>query len=103
MIIGLAGGPVKRFIAKLYIKNKRDQELIKLINSQKLKDVLIQQKKVLESDVLVIITQLFWMHFPAIVGKEDLKQPWKKQLMTGASNIRELKMSIIFIFIQYYQ
>jgi len=67
MITKLAGGPVKRFIAKRYIKNKTDKELIKLINSQKPRDVLLQQKKVAEADVLVFITQVFWMHFPALV------------------------------------
>jgi len=67
MIIGLAGGPIRRFIAKWYIKNKTDEALIKLINSQKPKDVLSHQKKVAEADVLVFITQVFWMHFPAIV------------------------------------
>jgi NAD(P)H dehydrogenase (quinone) len=76
MIIELAGGPVKRFVAKLYIKNKSDEDLIKLISSQKPKDVLIQQKKVSEADILVIITQVFWMHFPAIV------KGWMERVLT---------------------
>ena len=76
MIIGLAGGPVKRLIAKWYIKNKTDQELIKLISSQKPKDVLVQQKKVSEADVLVFITQVFWMHFPALV------KGWMERVLT---------------------
>jgi NAD(P)H dehydrogenase (quinone) len=76
MIIELAGGPVKRFIAKLYIQNKSDDELRKLINSQKPKDVLLQQKKVSEADVLVIITQVFWMHFPALV------KGWMERVLT---------------------
>lgn len=67
MIIGLAGGPLKRFMAKIYIRNKTDDDLKKLIYSQRPKDVLEQQKKVAEADVLVIITQVFWMHFPALV------------------------------------
>ena len=67
MIIELAGGPVRRLIAKLYIKNKSDDDLRELISSQKPKDVLIQQKKVAEADVLVFITQVIWMHFPAIM------------------------------------
>ena len=67
MITELAGGPIRRFIAKLVIRNKTDQEIIKLISSQKPKDVLLQQKKVAEADVLVFITQVFWMHFPALV------------------------------------
>ncbi len=76
MIIGLAGGPIRRFAAKLYVKNKSDQELMKLINSQKPKDVLKQQKKVADADVLVIITQVFWMHFPAIV------KGWMERVLT---------------------
>ena len=41
LIVGLAGGPVKRLIAKWLIKNKTDDDLIKLIYSQKPKDVLL--------------------------------------------------------------
>jgi len=67
MIIELAGGPVRRLVAKLYIKNKSDDDLRELICSQKPKDVLAQQKKVAEVDVLVFITQVIWMHFPAIM------------------------------------
>jgi NAD(P)H dehydrogenase (quinone) len=76
MIVELAGGPVKRFIARQYIKNKSDNDLIKLISSQKPKDVLEQQKKVAEADVLVIITQVFWMHFPALV------KGWMERVLT---------------------
>lgn len=76
MIVELAGGPVRRLIAGLYIKNKTDQELIKLIGSQKPKDILAQQKKVAEADILVIITQVIWMHFPAIV------KGWLERVLT---------------------
>jgi len=75
-IMELAGGPVKRFVAKRLIKNKTDEELVALINSQKPKDVLIQQKKVSEADVLVFITQVFWMHFPALV------KGWMERVLT---------------------
>jgi NAD(P)H dehydrogenase (quinone) len=75
-IIALAGGPVKRMIAKMYIKNKTDKELIALIRSQKPKDVLQQQKKVAEADVLVFITQVFWMHVPALV------KGWMERVLT---------------------
>jgi NAD(P)H dehydrogenase (quinone) len=76
MIIELAGGPIKRFVAKLYIKNKTDEDLIKLISSQKPKDVLLQQRKVSEADILVFITQVFWMHFPALV------KGWMERVLT---------------------
>jgi NAD(P)H dehydrogenase (quinone) len=76
MIVELAGGPVKKFIAKMYIRNKTDDDLINLISSQKPKDVLKQQKKVAEADVLVFITQVFWMHFPALV------KGWMERVLT---------------------
>jgi NAD(P)H dehydrogenase (quinone) len=76
IIVELAGGPVKRMIAKWYIKNKTDDELITLIGSQKPKDVLRQQKKVAHADVLVFITQVFWMHFPALV------KGWMERVLT---------------------
>lgn len=75
-IVELAGGPLKRFIAKRYIKNKTDEEIVHLIQSQKPKDVLAQQKKVAEADVLVFITQVFWMHFPALV------KGWMERVLT---------------------
>jgi NAD(P)H dehydrogenase (quinone) len=76
MIVELAGGPVRRFVAKRIIKNKTDDELIRLINAQKPKDVLKQQKKVADADVLVFITQVFWMHFPALV------KGWMERVLT---------------------
>jgi NAD(P)H dehydrogenase (quinone) len=76
MIIELAGGSIKRLIAKWWLKNKTDEAIIKLIKSQKPKDVLLQQKKVAEADVLVFITQVFWMHFPALV------KGWMERVLT---------------------
>jgi NAD(P)H dehydrogenase (quinone) len=76
MVIELAGGPLKRMVARLYIKNKTDDDLIKLINSQIPKDVVKQQKKVAGADVLVFITQVFWMHFPALV------KGWMERVLT---------------------
>ncbi len=76
MIVGLAGGPIKRFMAKWWLKNKTDKEIIKMIHSQKPKDVLEQQQKVANSDILVIITQVFWMHFPALV------KGWMERVLT---------------------
>jgi NAD(P)H dehydrogenase (quinone) len=76
MIVELAGGPIKKMIARWLIKNKTDDQLIALIGAQKPKDVLIQQKKVADADVLVIITQVFWMHFPALV------KGWMERVLT---------------------
>jgi NAD(P)H dehydrogenase (quinone) len=76
MIVKLAGGPLKRRLAKWYISNKTDEDLIKLIRSQRPKDVLKHQEKVASADVLVFITQVFWMHFPALV------KGWMERVLT---------------------
>jgi NAD(P)H dehydrogenase (quinone) len=76
MIVELAGGPLRSFIAARYIRNKSDEELIDLIASQRPKDVVEQQRKVAKADVLVIITQVFWMHFPALV------KGWMERVLT---------------------
>jgi NAD(P)H dehydrogenase (quinone) len=76
VIVGMAGGPIKRLMAKLWIKNKTDKDIIKLIMSQRPKDVIMQQQKVAQADILVFITQVFWMHFPALV------KGWMERVLT---------------------
>lgn len=76
VIVGMTRGPIKRLMAKLLIRNKTDKEIIKLIMSQRPKDVIKQQQKVAQADVLVFITQVFWMHFPAIV------KGWMERVLT---------------------
>jgi NAD(P)H dehydrogenase (quinone) len=76
VIVELAGNPIKRLVAKWWIKNKSDEEIIKLIRSQNPRDVLLQQKKVAGADILVFITQIFWLHFPAIV------KGWMERVLT---------------------
>jgi NAD(P)H dehydrogenase (quinone) len=76
MIVELAGGPLRKLMARWYIRGKSDNDLIRLIGSQKPKDVLAQQQKVAAADVLVIITQVFWMHFPALV------KGWMERVLT---------------------
>jgi len=76
LIVKLAGGPIKRLVAKWWVKNKTNQDIINLIKSQRPKYILAQQKKVAEADVLVFITQVFWMHFPAIV------KGWMERVLT---------------------
>lgn len=44
LIFELEGGPVRRLVAKLYIKNKSDDDLRELISSQKPGDVLVQKE-----------------------------------------------------------
>ena len=66
-IIAGAGGPMRRYAAKRWLRNKRLPEMLELIAKQRPKDVLAQQEKVAAADGLAFIAPIFWMNFPAIL------------------------------------
>ncbi|MFC1861746.1 NAD(P)H-dependent oxidoreductase [Chloroflexota bacterium] len=68
MVIELSGNPIKRFIAKRWMRDKSLADVAKLISSQKKpKDVLEQQAKVAKADAIVFISPLWWNNFPTIL------------------------------------
>jgi NAD(P)H dehydrogenase (quinone) len=68
MVITLSGGPIKRFIAKRWMRDKSLSDVAKLIISQKKpKDILEQQAKVAQADAIVFISPVWWNNFPAIL------------------------------------
>jgi NAD(P)H dehydrogenase (quinone) len=66
-IIAGAGGPMRRYAAKRWLRNKGLPEMLDLIAKQRPKDVLAQQEKVAAADGLAFIAPIFWMNFPAIL------------------------------------
>lgn len=66
MVAG-AGGPLRRVVAKRWLRNKRLPELIEVVAKQRPKDVLAQQKKVAAADGLAFIAPIVWMNLPAIM------------------------------------
>ena len=66
-IIAGAGGPMRRYAAKRWLRNKRLPEMLELVAKQRPKDVLAQQEKVAAADGLAFIAPIFWMNFPAIL------------------------------------
>ncbi|UCG54492.1 MAG: NAD(P)H-dependent oxidoreductase [Dehalococcoidia bacterium] len=68
MVINLSGGPIKRFIAKRWMRDKDLSEVAKLITSQKKpKDILEQQAKVAQAEAIVFISPIWWNNFPTIL------------------------------------
>lgn len=66
-MIAESGGPIRRYAAKRWLRNKPLPELLEIVARQRPKDVLAQQEKVAAADGLAFIAPIFWMNFPAIL------------------------------------
>lgn len=66
-ILDTSGGPLQRFIASRWLRNKDTLAMARLIRSQMPRDVVLQQKKVAQAQGLAFIAPVFWCHFPAIL------------------------------------
>lgn len=67
MIIKGSGGPIKRFLAKRWLRGKNYSDIVKFFKKMRYKDVLEQQEKVAQSDALVFISPVWWNNFPTIL------------------------------------
>lgn len=63
----MAGGPIKRWLAKWMLRNKTEFELLKLVARHMPPDVLRYQEKVAWANAIAIVAPVFWMGFPAIL------------------------------------
>ena len=63
----MAGGPVRRWMARRWLRDKDVHEIAREIGKHKPKDVAEQQALVAEADGLVFVAPVFWMGFPAIL------------------------------------
>lgn len=66
-VLALSGGPIRRFVARRWLRQKSVLDIAKLIGKHKPKDVLEQQEKVARADALTFIAPIYWMGFPAIL------------------------------------
>jgi NAD(P)H dehydrogenase (quinone) len=66
-IMELAGGPIRRMMAKRWLRDKSLPEIVKAIGEHKPKDVVEQQTLVAEAEGLIFIAPVFWMGFPAML------------------------------------
>ena len=62
-----AGGPVRRRMARRWLRGKGRAELIEEIGKRKPKDVIEQQALVADAEGLVFVAPVFWMGLPAII------------------------------------
>lgn len=66
-VLALSGGPIRRFLAKRWLREKSVSDIAKIIGKHKPKDVLEQQEKVARAEGLAFIAPIYWMGFPAIL------------------------------------
>ena len=66
-MVAHSGGPLRRRIARRWLRDKDIAELMELVAKQRPKDVLAQQEKVAAADGLAFIAPIYWMNFPAML------------------------------------
>jgi len=66
-VLNAAGGPLRRSIASLWIRNKEPLAVAKFIHDHRPKDVVAQWEKLKSAQALAFIAPVFWLHFPAIL------------------------------------
>jgi NAD(P)H dehydrogenase (quinone) len=66
-VLDTAGGPIQRFVASLWLRDKDSQAVAKFIHAHRPKDVIEQWDKVKSAQGLAFISPVFWCHFPAIM------------------------------------
>ncbi len=66
-VLDSAGGPVRRFIASRWVRNKDSPALARFIHNHRPKDVVGQWEKLNNAQGLAFIAPVFWLHFPAIL------------------------------------
>ncbi len=66
-MVAHSGGPLRRRVARRWLRDKDLAELLELVAKQRPKDVLAQQEKVAAADGLAFIAPIYWMNFPAML------------------------------------
>ena len=66
-VLDSAGGPLQRFIASRWLRNKDAKAVARFIHAHRPKDVVAQWEKLEKAQGLAFIAPVFWLHFPAIL------------------------------------
>lgn len=66
-VIESAGGPLRRAVARQWLKRSDTRAVARLVHSRRPKDVLREQARVGAADGLAVIAPVYWFGFPAIL------------------------------------
>ena len=67
LVVKGAGGPVRRRLARRWLRGKSRHDIVELIARQQPRIVREQQEKVAWAEGLIFVAPVFWMGFPAIL------------------------------------
>jgi NAD(P)H dehydrogenase (quinone) len=67
LVVSGAGGPVRRYLARRWLREKNRHDIVELLSRQQPSIVREQQEKVARADGLVFVAPVFWMGLPAIL------------------------------------
>jgi NAD(P)H dehydrogenase (quinone) len=66
-VLDSAGGPLQRFVASIWLRDKDSPAVARFIHNHRPRDVMAQWEKVKNAQGLVFIAPVYWCHFPAIM------------------------------------
>jgi NAD(P)H dehydrogenase (quinone) len=66
-VIQSAGGPLRRAIARRWLRGRSVRDVARLVYSRRPKDVIREQERVKAADGLAFIAPVYWLGFPAIL------------------------------------
>lgn len=66
-IVRWAGGPVRRTLARRWLRNRDLREVARFVHQHRPKDVLREQARVAGADALAFIAPVYWLGFPAML------------------------------------
>jgi NAD(P)H dehydrogenase (quinone) len=67
LVLQMAGGPIRRFMARRWLGDKTTREIAQALHEQVPDDVREQQALVAAADGLIFVAPVYWMGFPAIL------------------------------------
>lgn len=66
-VLRSANGPIRRYLARRWLRGKSKREIARALWERRPKDVQEQQALVAEADGLIFVAPIYWMAFPAIL------------------------------------
>jgi NAD(P)H dehydrogenase (quinone) len=67
LVVQMAGGPIRRFMARRWLGDKGSREIAQALYEQVPDDVREQQALVAQADGLIFVAPVYWMGLPAIL------------------------------------
>jgi len=74
-VLDSSGGAIQRLLVSRWLRNKKPQDIVKMIREHRPKEILVQQEKVAQAQGLAFISPVWFVGFPAIL-KGWIERVW---------------------------